>query len=308
MNASRLMHNPWRTSSGPLGRAKPVTPWNVCATAFTRPTSARDRPRRPIGRASPRRRVTSSTAQYTPKTMQGTTMAAGSAYQWASASSTASPQSRAAGAVTTITEIALSRRSIDRARPPDRARTMSTIEVMSSTAMAAITTVLSSVGARSPVEAPTTMAQPTPYIPTSAASHSHQQHWSGLGERRAANQVLTNAGVVYSPLARRANTTRYWLGVRARWAATATTGRESTAQMTNAHRSRPENTQAPLPWSSPLERRLGDTVASCAGVRPAADLAMILPLQPPLEWVTRAHRRHEYEQGAGACQPNGWST
>jgi hypothetical protein len=60
-----------------------------------------------------------------------------------------------------------------------------------------MTNALSSVGARSAVEAPTTMARPTPYISTSAGQPaSHQQQWSGLGVRRAASHVLSSAGVV----------------------------------------------------------------------------------------------------------------
>ncbi len=205
---SRLIVTACSTSTGATGRAKPLTPCEVCTSAFANPTTARTNPTTTARRAGPSRRVTSSTAQYTPNTMHGTASDAGTAYQWSSASSTRSPNTRAAGAATTITDITDSMRSIEVARPPDRARTMSTIDVMSSTAMSPMTTALTAVGTRSPVVTPVTMAQPTPYISTTADSHSHQQRLSGRGDRRAASHVWTSAGVVYSPLATTANTTR----------------------------------------------------------------------------------------------------
>ena len=75
---------------------------------------------------------------------------------------------------------------------------------------------------------------------------------------------------------------------------TATTGNDSADQMRKAHRSRSEKIQAPLPaprtrvprpapvrWSSTRERGPGEDFSSRTGVRPAAALAMLLPLQPP---------------------------
>ena len=71
--------------------------------------------------------------------------AAGTAHQWASASTTR-PHTSAAGATTTMTDMALSIRSTDMARRPERVRTSSTSDVISRTATTDTIAALRAVG------------------------------------------------------------------------------------------------------------------------------------------------------------------